>query len=149
MELFGIVFAIPVAFIAAAIYASLMRFVLPYRLIKRIALWLSTAVIGGLLLEWWALLAIGAVRSRAIIGPAFYTLHLVLFFLAVPALANLLIIKKGDTILGSWFTVALLCSVLALPVVLTQYGVTEALYGVDDTGGPYGQAPTIPMPAWW
>jgi hypothetical protein len=60
MELFGIVFAIPPAFIAAAIYASLMRFVLPYRLIKRIALWLSTAVLGGLLLEWGALLAIGA-----------------------------------------------------------------------------------------
>jgi hypothetical protein len=149
MELFGILFAIPVAFVAAAVYASLMRFVLRYRLINRIALWISIAVLGGLLLEWGALLAVGAVRSRAIVGPAFYPAHLVLFFLAVPALANVLIIKKRGTILGAWFMVALLCSVLALPIVLTQYGVAEALYGVDGTGGPYGQAPTIPMPAWW
>jgi hypothetical protein len=86
---------------------------------------------------------------RATIGPAFFPIHSVLFFLAVPALANLLMIKKAGTILGSWPIVALLCSALSLPVVLTQYGVAEALYGVDGAGGPYGQAPTIPMPSWW
>jgi hypothetical protein len=149
MELFGIVFAIPAAFIAAAIYVRLVRGVLAYPFINRVVLWLSEAVLAGLLVEWGALLAVGALRSRAIIGPAFYPLHLVLFFLSVPALANLLVIRMGDTVLGSWLAVALLCSALALPVVLTQYGVAEALYGVDGTGGPYGQAPTIPMPAWW
>lgn len=148
MELFGIVLAVPAAFIAAAIYALLMRVVLPHRLITRPALWLSIAVLSGLVIEWAALLAVGPLRSRAIMGPAFYLLHLVLFFLAVPALANLLIIKGGNRV-GSWFTVALLSSALALPLVLTQYVVAEALYGVDGTGGPYGEAPTIPMPAWW
>ena len=150
MELFGIVLAVPAAFITAAIYALLMRVVLPHRLITRPVLWLSIAVLGGLLIEWAALLAVGPLRSRAIMGPAFYPLHLVLFFLAVPALANLFIIKGGGANKrGSWFTVALLSSLLALPLVLTQYVVAEALYGVDGTGGPYGEAPTIPMPAWW
>lgn len=133
MELFGIVLAIPAAFIAAAIYSLLMRFVLPYRLINRAALWLSTAVLGGLLVEWGALLAIGAVRSRAIIGPTFYPLHLVILFLTVPALANLLIIKRGGGMLGSWFAVALLCSVLALPVVVTQYVVAHP-FGAEPIG---------------
>jgi hypothetical protein len=148
MELFGIILAIPAAFLATAIYVGLMRFAFLYRPINRLALWLSVAVLGGLLVEWGALLAVGAVRSRAIVGPAFYPAHLALFVLAVPALANLLIIKKGGTILGAWFMVAFLCSVLALPVVLTQYEVAEALYGVDGAGGPYGQAPTMPLPAW-
>ncbi|HZY30438.1 MAG TPA: hypothetical protein VFF86_02235 [Candidatus Methylomirabilis sp.] len=149
MELFGILFAIPAAFIAAAIYARLIRVVLRYRLITRISLWLSGVVLVGLLVEWGALVTVGAVRSRAIIGPTFYPIHLVLLLFALPALANILIVTKGDTMLGSWFMVAFLCSVLAVPVVLTQYGVAEALYGIDGAGGPYGQAPTIPMPGWW
>ena len=150
MELFGIIFAVPAALIAAVLYSLLMRLVPPFRGITRTALlWLSTAVLGGLLVEWGTLLAVGAVRSRAIIGPAFYPLHLVLFFLAVPALANVLLITRSGSVLGSWFVMGSLCSVLALPVVLTQYLVAEALYGSDGRGGPYGEAPTIPMPVWW
>jgi hypothetical protein len=75
------------------------------------------------------------------------------FVFAIPALANLLVIRIGRSTakrgIGTWFVVALLCGALALPVVLTQYGVSEALYGIDDEGGPYGHAPTIPMPSWW
>jgi len=149
MELFGIIFAVPAALIAAVLYSLLMRLVPPLRGITTALLWPSTAVLGGLLVEWGTLLAVGAVRSRAIIGPAFYPLHLVLFFLAVPALANVLLITRSGSVLGSWFVMGSLCSVLALPVVLTQYLVAEALYGSDGRGGPYGEAPTIPMPVWW
>src|SRR2546427_9981084 len=112
MELFGIVCAVPTAFVAAGIYAYLIRFVLRYRLVSRIALWISTAVLVGLLLEWGALVTVGAVRSRAIIGPAFYPVHLVIFFLAIPALANLLVIQKGEAALGSGVLVAVLWSAL-------------------------------------
>jgi hypothetical protein len=150
MELFAIVASIPVAFVATAIYVRLVRRVLAHRATSRIALWISVAVIAGLLLEWGALATLGAVRTRGAIGPGFYPIHMVLFVLAVPALANILIIKaKAGRTVGSWFAVALLCSMFALPVVLTQYGVAEALYGVDGVGGPYGNAPTISMPSWW
>src|SRR5436309_15642861 len=153
MVLVGIVLSIPLAVIAGGIYAYVIHFVLRYRIVRRVALWVSTAVLVGLLLEWVALVTVGAVRSRAIIGPAFYLLHLLVFFLAVPALANLLVIRIRNRAakhgFGALFVVALLCSALALPVVLTQYGVAEALYGIDGAGGPYGQAPTIPMPSWW
>jgi hypothetical protein len=60
------------------------------------------------------------------------------FFLSVPAAATVLVVKKDGTSLGSPFVAGLVCAVLALPVVLTQYAVTEALYGIDGTGGPYG-----------
>ena len=149
MELFGILCSVPAAFVGTAIYAYLARLAFRHEPVKRIALLGSELVLFGLLLEWAMLLTVGAVRSRTNFGPAFYPVHLVLFFLAVPALANLLIIKKGETAIGKWYVVALLCTALALPVVLTQVGVAEALYGIDDTGGPYGHAPTMPMPAWW
>ena|SRR5437867_11230248 len=78
MELVGIVLFIPLAFVAGGIYACVIHFVLRYRIVSRVALWASTAVLVGLLLEWVALITVGAVRSRAIIGPAFYPLHLCL-----------------------------------------------------------------------
>jgi hypothetical protein len=72
-----------------------------------------------------------------VIGPIFYGLHLALFVVAVPALTNILVITKSRTVIASWFVVGLLGAMLALPVVLTQYAVSEALYGIDGESGPY------------
>lgn len=151
MELFAIVGAIPVAFIAGGIYAYLIHFVLRYQIVRLTTLLLSTLILLGILVEWATLLTFGAVRIRAIIGPIFYPIHLIIFFLSIPALANLLVIKKisSSRSFGRWVVIGFFCSALALPVVLTHYGVAEALYGIDGTGGPYGQAPTIPMPEGW
>jgi len=153
MELVGIVLFVPLAFIASGIYAYVIHFILRPQIVGRVALWVSTAVLVGLLLEWVVLFTMGAVSSRAIIGPTFYPLHLLIFVLSIPALANVLVIRIRNSVampgFGAWLVIALLCSALALPVVLTQYGVSEALYGIDGAGGPYGQAPTIPMPSWW
>ena len=145
MELFGIVGAVPAAFLATALYTPIARWAFRNRWIERSACWVSTAVLVGLILEWGALASIGPVRSRGIIGPLFYALHSVFILLAVPAFANLLIIKRRETVGGSTYLVALLCSLLALPVVLTQYGVAEALYGINGNSGPYGKAPTVPL----
>ena len=131
MELFGIVLAMPAAFVASALYSLALRFVLRRSPLGTVALWCSVAVLAGLVLEWVALATVGAARLQSATGGVFFPVHLVLFFLSIPALANVLVVKRGDTRLGSWFTVGVLCAVLALPVVLTQYGVSEALYGVD------------------
>ena len=77
-------------------------------------------------------------RSRALVGPLFYPVHLVLFLLSVPALANLLILTRRSQESQLWVETAILCTLLALPLVVTQYAVSEALYGVDGKGGPYG-----------
>jgi hypothetical protein len=58
-------------------------------------------------------------------------LHLAVFFLGVPAMANVLVVKKRETWLGSGLAVGAICAGLALLIVLTQYGVSEALYGID------------------
>jgi hypothetical protein len=139
MELFGIVCSIPAAFVATVVYSFALRWVI------RKQPWLATVlvpasllVLASLAVEWVLLATVGAVRSRGIVGPMFYPAHLAVFLLSVPAAATVLVVKKAGVRLGSPFVAALVCSVLALPVVLAQYVVTEALYGIDGTGGPYG-----------
>lgn len=44
--------------------------------------------------------------------------------------------RRGSGI-RRWLMAGVLCAALDLPLVLTQYAVSEALYGIDDSGGPY------------
>jgi hypothetical protein len=143
MEIFGILCSIPAAFCASAIYARILRSAILSPRARRLVLWTSVSVLGSLSGEWILLATVGAVRGRQIVGPSFYPVHLIVFFLAIPALVNILVLTRRDSILGSvlgaWIVVGILGAVLALPVVLTQYIVSEALYGVDGHGGPYGE----------
>ncbi len=136
MEMFGIIGAMPAAFVASAIYSQILIRLPLSPSMKRYLLWASFFVLGSLVLEWLLLATLGAVQSRSMIGPIFYLVHLALFLLAVPALANILVIGRSEPL--SWPQVGLLSALLSLPVVLTQYGVAEALYGIDGNGGPFG-----------
>ena len=80
------------------------------------------------------------VRSRALFGPGFYVVHLALFFLCAPALANLLVLRHRER----WYFVPFACAGLALFLVLLQYGVSESLYGINGDDGPYSGAPNTP-----
>jgi len=53
-------------------------------------------------------------------------------------LANILVVKLDAEQPRFWFVVGFLCAILAVPVTLTQYVVSEALYGIDGRGGPVG-----------
>jgi hypothetical protein len=138
MEMFGILFSMPAAFVASITYGAILRRLSLPALLRQAATWASAGILGALVAEWTLLATIGTVASRAALGPAFYVVHIAIFFLAVPSLVNLLVLKGGDTVLGWWVTVGVLSGMLALPLVLTQYGVSEALYGIDGQGGPYG-----------
>jgi hypothetical protein len=138
MELLGIVLSIPVAFVASMLYCLLVAKVVskaaPLIRCLRIA---SFAVLGLFAVEILLLVTIGAVRARGIIGPGFYVAHLVFFFLCPPALANVLVLRPQHGILSRWWVAGALCTVLAFCLVLLQYGVSEALYGIDGDNGPY------------
>ncbi len=130
MELFGIVLAIPAAFVGSAVYSLALRFVLRRWAISGPTLWCSVAVLSGLAVEWIALAMYGPLHLQQVTRGFFFPLHVVVFVLSVPALASVLVVKRGESWLGSWITIGIACAVLALPVVLTQYGVSEALYGI-------------------
>jgi len=131
VELFGIVLVVPAAFVASVIYSRVVRFVLNRWPLSGVALWGSVAVLAFLVVEWAALALVGPVQLQRATGGAFFPLHLAVFFLSTPALANVLVVKHRETWLGSWFAIGVICAALALVVVLTQYGISEALYGVD------------------
>ena len=138
MELFGIVFSIPVAFVLSMVYCAILA-----RVIRRFEgprRWLyaaSVVILAGFLGEVVLLITLGAVRSRGVIGPAFYVAHVVFFFLGTPALANVLLLRERTPVVRRWYLAGALCTAFAFCLVLLQYGVSEALYGVDGTNGPY------------
>jgi hypothetical protein len=52
-------------------------------------------------------------------------------------LANVLLLGKPKPLLARWYVAGLACTLFAFSLVLLQYGVSEALYGIDGTQGPY------------
>ena len=137
MEVLGIALSVPVAFVASAVYCFLVaRVVARIGPLGRVMWAASVLVLVGLGVEVGLLVALGAVRSRAAIGPAFYAAHVAFFFLGPPALGNLLILRRPNPIVP-WYWAVPLCTLLAFGLVLLQYGVSEALFGVDGMGGPF------------
>ncbi len=145
MELFGIVLSIPVAFVASMLYCLLLaKIVSKSAMLSRWLRMASYAVLGLFAVEILLLVTIAPVRARGLIGPGFYVAHLVFFFLCPPGLANVLVLRPRRGILSMWWVAGALCTVLAFCLVLLQYGVSEALYGIDGDDGPYSSrvAPT-------
>ena len=92
MELFAIVLSIPVAFVMSMAYCTILARAI--RRVERLSSWLyavSIVLLVGFLGEIVLLSTLGAVGSRAFVGPAFYVAHSVFFFLGTPAPANVLL----------------------------------------------------------
>jgi hypothetical protein len=136
MELFGIIFSIPAALVASVTYIALLKWIigrLPQLTTPMLAG--SGAVLALFVVEIVLLVIMGAARGRGVVGSAFYGLHLVIFILGMPALANVLVLRGRVTTPLA----VTLCTVFAFILVLMQYGVTEALYGIDGSDGPYSK----------
>ena len=124
MELFGIALSIPVAFVASMLYCFFLdRVVLKFERPRRWLLFTSYFVLAFFAAELVMLLTLGAVRSSAILGPSFYVVHLTLFFLGVPSLANFLVLRQRRRFVDSWY--------LTYAQHLNHWGTTE---GVNPLG---------------
>jgi hypothetical protein len=97
----------------------------------------SLVVLGLFLVELMLLFTFGTVRSRAVLGPGFYVAHSALFFLCTPALANVLVLREGGWFARRWYFAPVICAPLAFFLVLLQYHVSEALYGLEGISGRY------------
>ena len=138
MENFGMMFSVPAAFVLSTIYcALLMKVVRRFDGLRRFLFAASLFVLGLFLVELILLVSLGAVRSRAIIGPSFYVAHTALFFLGVPALANALVLRGQGPLVGRQYVAVVVCTVFAFFLVLLQYVVSESLYGINGTDGPF------------
>jgi hypothetical protein len=136
MENFGILLSIPAAFVASSIYRLLLlKATVRYPSIAPIIKPASILVLVLFAVEIVLLVTIGAVRSRALIGPAFEIAILGIFILGMPALANVLVLRNREGILARWYTVVPLCTVFAAVLVFLLYCVSDQLYG------KFGQGP--------
>ncbi len=140
MELFGIAFSVPGAFVASAVYRRLLLLASTrWPRIKLVFMLASCLVLAAIIAEWIFLAVRGPVGTRVVMGPVYYFVHLVIFFLGVPALLNVLVLPDASTRRARfWFSVPL-CTALALVLVVQQYAVSEALYGIEGTDGPFSQ----------
>ncbi len=142
MEIFGIVLSIPAAFVASMLYCLLLiKFVSNADRVSRWLRFASRIVLVLFSVELLLLITLGAVRSRGLLGPGFYVAHVFFFFFGTPALANLLVLRPRRGFSSKWYVATVLCTVFAFFLVLLQYGVSEALYGVDGENGPYNKSP--------
>ena len=140
MEIFGIVLSIPVGFVACTLYCLLLvKVIARFGQLSRWLRFASHIVLALFSVEVVLLITLGAVRSRGVFGPGFYAAHICFFFLGPPALANSLVLRPGDGFFTKWYVATVLCTVFAFLLVLLQYGVSEALYGIDGDNGPYSE----------
>jgi hypothetical protein len=147
MELLGIALSVPIAFAASLIYCLILaKVIVRFPRLSRWLWWASLGILIGFAVEVALLMTIGAVQARTKVGPAFWAGHLAVLVLGTPALANVLMLRKNPGGLGRWYAVVPLCTVFAFVLVLLQYGVSEALYGVDGQGGPFTQVTSCCRP---
>ena len=143
MELFGIAFSIPVAFVASMLYCLLLARVVAK--FERPSPWLrffSSFVLAAFAAELALLVSLGSVRSRSLLVPGFYVAHAILFFIGTPALANLLVLRPRNGFFAKWYVAGALCTVFAFILVLLQYTVSESLYGIDGEDGAFSEIVT-------
>lgn len=97
----------------------------------------------AILAEWGFLSLRGSVGTRLLIGRPYYPGHLLTFFLGCPALINILVLPNPCRWHARWWFALPLCTALALVLVVQQYVVSEALYGIDGVDGPFSQTDRI------
>lgn len=141
MELLGVLLTAPVMFVVALAYCAVLdRLVASHERAGTAFVRASLVILGLIGAEFAVLASVGAVRARAAMGPGFSTVHLALFVLGTPALANVLALRVAPGRSARWLVVAPLCAIFAIALLLMQIHVAEALYGVDNTGGPFGRS---------
>jgi hypothetical protein len=140
MELFGIILSIPGAFIASTLYRHFLLMARSkWPTIAPVLTAASCIVLAGIVAEWALLLLRGAVETRVVVGPVFYPTHLIVFVLGTPALINVLVLPSPCSHRASWFRTVPLATMLAFILVVQQYGVFEALYGIDGEDGRFSR----------
>lgn len=131
MEILGIALSVPVPFVASIVYGIIIGKVIRlWQFLSTPLLMFSLLVLSLLTFELIGVLTLGVVRVQEIVGDQYYAIHLGLFFLAVPSMANLLTIQRSVPNLSKWYVIGPVCSILALCSVLLQYDVSETLFGI-------------------
>lgn len=138
MEIVGIILSIPMAFITSSIYSILIKKIInKWKPLAKPVFWISALILSLVCLEFLGVIIMGTLTLRQELGQLYYPIHSCLFILTLPSLVNIMVIQKRIHFLSKWYTIGVICALFGLSVVILQYSVSETLYGIDGTSGPY------------
>lgn len=130
--MFGIIFSVPMSFACGAIYSNIVgKIILKWNNLTQLLRALSGIILALSVLEVIGVSTVGALKLREVIGIAYYPIHSILFFLTLPSLVNILKIQRRTPFLSKWYFIGFACAIIGLGIVLLQYDVSEALFGVN------------------
>lgn len=139
MEMFGLLFALPVTLGAGAVYTRLaLRAFARWPRVRRVAVAISFAVGGFVALETVLLLVMGAWGAYRDLHHTYTLLHFINFYFAPPAVANLLLHFTARWPAGErrFTVVTLCCSLAGMAVLVGNIIVDESITGTN-SGGPF------------
>ena len=135
MELFGLLIAAPVAFVASLGYATLLLAIFNFLpVLGRVLVVTSLGVVTVIAVELVFLTTIGAKGTYARLGHWFTAMHFLGFFLAPPAVANLVFHFASRRNLKKWVTVlaaTACCWAACMTALLGHIEVDERIVGTD------------------
>lgn len=97
------------------------------KLILRLMAAVSWFVVAAFVLEVILVWRLGVIGTETLIGRCYAVLHSLLFLLAVPALANVLLLSGPRFTRKLWFLAAMICFAFAIFLVFWQYDVADIL----------------------
>ena len=140
MESLGITLWILGGIGAAPIFCfALVKYIKPRLNLARLLFYLATIGLCLFALDLLLVGVLGAVRTREFVGSAFFPIHALVTLLSAACLAGVLLLGQRN-LARRWVLVALISWMLGVFSIFYQYGVSEALYGIDGVGGPYSDA---------
>jgi hypothetical protein len=142
MEGFAIILSLPGGLFIGFIYAIVARALTSeFRWLIKPVLYTSIIILVCLVSELVLLATFGAVRSRSLLGPPFSLIHFINFVLGAPALANVLVVPRRMYYQGHQIVAGMAFGLMFTILVILQYCVSEALYGVNGDSGPFSLLP--------
>ncbi len=140
MESLAIALWIVGGLVAAPIFCFILAtFIRPLPTLTRILFYPAVFGLGMFALDLLAVGLFGAVRSRELIGPAFFPTHAFVTLMSAAFLAGSLLLGRRN-FAHRWLVVAVVSWMFGVFSIFYQYGVAEALYGIDGEVGSYGSS---------
>jgi hypothetical protein len=137
VETVGIALALAGGLLAAPIFCLILsKVVRRFPLVASVAFCVAVPLVLLYASEVLLVLSRGVLSTRALIGPSYFLIHVLLTFSAAPALACVLILGRRN-FAAWWPLVAAICWVVGAASIFYQYDVAETLYGIDFQAGPY------------
>lgn len=137
MELFGIIFAMPVLIVIAFSHYAIVRRLIEFPGILVFLKVVSILLVLSFVLEVLIFLSYGMTNSYLDFESLMKFLRLVNFIFFIPAVCNLIVMTKVNRIIfilvPTWF-------VLGISMILANITISEEMYGIDGNGGSIREA---------